>query len=56
MSLHHQLTNIPHLTLAQEAVPHWRQGDLLWEEVCVSAVLTHTRQQQRARQDPRAES
>uniref|UniRef100_A0A3Q3E7N5 LIM zinc-binding domain-containing protein n=1 Tax=Labrus bergylta TaxID=56723 RepID=A0A3Q3E7N5_9LABR len=35
----------------QESVPDWRQGDLLWEEVCVSAVLTHSEQRQ-ARQGP----
>lgn len=38
----------------QESVPHRRQGDLLWEEVCVSAVLILSEQRQ-ARQGPRAE-
>uniref|UniRef100_A0A3P8X2D2 Actin binding LIM protein family, member 3 n=1 Tax=Cynoglossus semilaevis TaxID=244447 RepID=A0A3P8X2D2_CYNSE len=36
------------------SVPHRRQGDLLWEEVCVSAVLILSEQRQ-ARQGPRAE-
>lgn len=39
---------------SQESVPHRRQGDLLWEEVCVSAVLILSEQRQ-ARQGPRAE-
>uniref|UniRef100_A0A3Q3KF85 LIM zinc-binding domain-containing protein n=1 Tax=Monopterus albus TaxID=43700 RepID=A0A3Q3KF85_MONAL len=29
---------------SQESIPDWRQGDLLWKEVCVSAMLTLSEQ------------